>query len=67
MPKRTPGQSARLSSLAKRFGPDRAAALRYGVQVGRCPESEAQAYLNAWNSGKIRWQDIPAEYREVVS
>lgn len=58
MSKKQVRQSARLSSVAR-------VALRRGtVVVHREGPTTGQAWLNAWNAGKIRWSEIPAKYRK---
>jgi len=67
VPNRSPTQSARLSNIARAVagGADVGFFSRRVNQVQPSHEEVAASYQNAWNAGRIRWSEIPAQYREV--
>ena len=62
MPNRTAAQSARLSRVS------REGHLQYNERVQQqmacAPQSQAEAYKNAWERGLISWSEIPAKFRQ---
>lgn len=55
-----------LSDLVHRYQNDPCAKFDEILAQKTVQVSDAQAWYNAWNSGRVSWNDIPQQYRPAI-